>query len=850
MVNKCSVTGCSTNHRNHETGAVFKLPKNEELRKHWIKFINRGDINDMSYVFACDKHFEEKYLKRNANRVRLVKTSENPVPTIFSDSQKTLPSSVLPTVKTIRKPPVQRIFQRDQLNEFQDFDRIKNFSEINNSLLKHFLFEKHEKHATFYKLERTDEFLLPKVTSCIYIDSSLHVKLFYEGSPIPLPKWFCHGRNATLTRKSMLENFESYIQNHIENNRSILEEIRSLQYQEKPTYSAGIIRYALMLRYTSLPAYKILLKELKLPSISFLKKLTAGDIDATASLKLLKSHGKISDDVILMFDEMYLEKCEEYIAGKMCGSDENGELFKGIVCFMIVGLKNSISYVVRAFPEKKINGDWIKDKILECLDIIDECGFTVRGVVCDDHSSNVSAYKKLHSLFNANQKELYVKINGKKIYLFFDTVHLMKNLRNNLLNRKRFLFPAFSFTYFKDTITFEGGEISWRLLHEVHEKDEQLQSHLRAAPQLTAKVLHPGNCKQSVPPALAVFHQTTIAAIKKYFPERQDAAGFLQLINCWWTISNSKTAVHTSNRLGDASRRGDNKPLFLRMFADWIEAWSNNRIPNAETFTLSAQTSHALMTTVRCHAALIEDLINDDYEFVLTSRFQSDPLERRYGQYRQMSGGRFLVSLKDIGISEKILKIKSLLRENIDFNESVKVSNDHQLEVETLLSKYDQLEISLESLNLNEDSREVSDVIAGYISRKMRKYCEGCCIDGVQTQHSSSVKKESYLAQLSRGGLIVPSEGMSDYVARAFTVLDISSDIICKSTLPERLAAESILKHIDSEIQVVCQSHERSVLPRINRIITNIFFNNKRKISSASVVVDRLKAFKRCKREK
>ena len=67
------------------------------------------------------------------------------------------------------------------------------------------------------------------------------------------------------------------------------------------------------------------------------------------------------------------------------------------------------------------------------------------------------------------------------------------------------------------------------------------------------------------------------------------------------------------------------------------------KIKNAEKFTLSAQTSFALRRTIRCHAALIEDLLAEGFDFVLTVRFQSDALERRYGQYRQMSGGRFLV---------------------------------------------------------------------------------------------------------------------------------------------------------------------------------------------------------------
>ena len=38
-----------------------------------------------------------------------------------------------------------------------------------------------------------------------------------------------------------------------------------------------------------------------------------------------------------------------------------------------------------------------------------------------------------------------------------------------------------------------------------------------------------------------------------------------------------------------------------------------------------------------------------------------------------MSGGRFFVSLKDAVYSEKILKMKSLIREGFDINEDVKI---------------------------------------------------------------------------------------------------------------------------------------------------------------------------------
>ena len=38
----------------------------------------------------------------------------------------------------------------------------------------------------------------------------------------------------------------------------------------------------------------------------------------------------ISEDVVLMFDEMYLQKCEEYCGHEIIGVNENNELYKGL----------------------------------------------------------------------------------------------------------------------------------------------------------------------------------------------------------------------------------------------------------------------------------------------------------------------------------------------------------------------------------------------------------------------------------------------------------------------------------------------------------------------------------------
>ena len=158
-----------------------------------------------------------------------------------------------------------------------------------------------------------------------------------------------------------------------------------------------------------------------------------------------------------MADEMYLQKGIQFHRGELVGANSDGELFDGIMVFMIVGLK-------------KVKED---------------------------------------------QKEIRKKKEIRKIH---------------------------------DQI------------RKIHERDQNLQSCLRKAPKLSHKYLHPGNDKINTSFALGIFHETTIAACRSYFPERNDAANFLNLILTWWTISNGNK--YNPNVLGNGSTKDDGKLYF------------------------------------------------------------------------------------------------------------------------------------------------------------------------------------------------------------------------------------------------------------------------------------------------
>ena len=187
-----------------------------------------------------------------------------------------------------------------------------------------------------------------------------------------------------------------------------------------------MIRFALHLRHISLQAYKFLLE--KFPSTLLLNKIQQGGVDSLRALKVLQGKGGVLTDLILMVDEMYLHKAAQYQAGEYVGADEEGNLYKGIVAFMFVGLKQSAPFAVQAIPEVTFNGQWLCDKIAGNIENLGNAGFCVCGLVADNHSSNVNAFTSLKDFFNSGSK-LFFKHSanhGKRTWMFFDTVHLIR----------------------------------------------------------------------------------------------------------------------------------------------------------------------------------------------------------------------------------------------------------------------------------------------------------------------------------------------------------------------------------------------------------------------------------------
>jgi len=71
MVRKCTVRSCPVSQRSHPGLPLFEFPKNEELKKIWVKNMKAENIKLLTNSCVCVLHFEDEYLLDHGNRVIL-----------------------------------------------------------------------------------------------------------------------------------------------------------------------------------------------------------------------------------------------------------------------------------------------------------------------------------------------------------------------------------------------------------------------------------------------------------------------------------------------------------------------------------------------------------------------------------------------------------------------------------------------------------------------------------------------------------------------------------------------------------------------------------------------------------
>ncbi|GFU14695.1 transposable element P transposase [Trichonephila clavipes] len=371
--------------------------------------------------------------------------------------------------------------------------------------------------------------------------------------------------------------------------------------------------------------------------------------EATLQCKELQDHEK---HVILQMDEIFIKSAITYKCNKIIGFTEKGEAATTIQCFLYSSLLSKNKEIVSLNPAKNMNTEDLYSMTLEILSLMENVGFSVC-IVSDNNRVNRDCFSKL---CNGTIKSVIQNPanNAKKLHLIFDSVHLIKSIRNNWLSQK----DADSSLMYPDPSEFSQiRKASFSSLFKIY--NEEMNIIVKLAPKLCLKALKPTNFeKQNVKLVLKFFEESNVTALnilkdKLGYPEMfRDTAIFIKYILDFWQIMNIKNQTKGPNlKLKNSvpfSLMEDDRFTFFSKFVQWLDCWKNLK-QNEREGCLSEETLFALRHTVNTTPELIKYLLTEqNFKYVLTGKFQTDNLEARFGQYRQMSGANYHVTVQEI----------------------------------------------------------------------------------------------------------------------------------------------------------------------------------------------------------
>jgi hypothetical protein len=198
--------------------------------------------------------------------------------------------------------------------------------------------------------------------------------------------------------------------------------------------------------------------------------------------ELLAPHER---NVILLLDEIYIDPKTSYKGGCITGLASNKTLEQAttVQVFMCCSLLSKNKDVAAMVPVKNLTSAYLQELIIKVIELLERVGFLVLCLISDNNRVNRNAFTDMcgGSLKSFTQHPCS---SDRKLFFLFDTVHLLKCVRNNWLGQSdeqtSFIFPEIDG---EDTITASFAHLR-ALYHS--EKD----NFVKLAPGLTHKSLY------------------------------------------------------------------------------------------------------------------------------------------------------------------------------------------------------------------------------------------------------------------------------------------------------------------------------------------------------------------------
>jgi len=229
----------------------------------------------------------------------------------------------------------------------------------------------------------------------------------------------------------------------------------------------------------------------------------------------------------------------------------------------------------------------------------------------------------------------------------------------------------------------------------------------------------------------------------------------------------------------------DQNVVFLGEVYNWLVKWEEMQ-QKVRQGRLSNETLFALKHTVSTFTELIKYLFEElNVKYVLTGKFQTDCLEFRFSQYRQLSGANYHVSVQEIKESVKKLKIISMLHVVSALRGKISIQNfllktDEVTDTSDVTAVVTQFWPALDLCDDSEMSQSETQplvFVAGYVAQKVanKLSCDLCKNEVISENDMQCDLSDDYqyLSDISRGGLKWPTDFLVEVVTQVFIVFRI-----------------------------------------------------------------------------
>nr|XP_012225401.1 PREDICTED: uncharacterized protein LOC105673967 [Linepithema humile] len=642
---KCCVPNCNGNYKNGPKVATFSFPKNEEIKRKWLRAICRQNFCPTNSSKVCELHFHSHDIERETSHyneangklltapLRHPRLIKNAVPSQLLNNPQYLTKSEAPHRESPEKKRLKmENFLIEQaitssIESRKTFDEKNGFSTLEELYVKlkdridihKWIISHKDTTIYFFHVEDTS---YPNVKCCARVSENFTVTLFYGSREVKYLKKLKFPLVVSniieiedILDQALISLEEEYQDCSVKENLDIcidilnslsttlseqkpvidflLQQIKLLDISKKNAfrYSWETTLFCGLVHSISPHAYKFLRNfgHLLLPSSTTIKRICSNfstnpqlEQDESTFLHYILSKFKLlnAEDktITLMMDKIHIKPYVDYKGGNIVGRAFNStECAMSAHVFMINSMLSTYRDVVHILPVKTLQASILHDFIAKIVIGLENIGFEVLAVVSDNNAIN----KKAMSFFS-NPPEISnvyrnPKDSSRPLFYVIDSVHIIKNIRNNWINQK-----PHQYMQYPDFKEQKMRLASFQSLKDMHstEKDNLLQYGYT----LSLKSLYPTSIeRQNVKLALQIFNTNVVIALRELGPKKrfeyfEDTAAYIELISQWWDIVNVKTLLKGKrhrNHFEEPITKNSDHIKFLKNFLNWLNRWKN-----------------------------------------------------------------------------------------------------------------------------------------------------------------------------------------------------------------------------------------------------------------------------------